>query len=146
MRRAQHEDTHALKQHRLSRNSSPFCSSFVLVIVSDMHLEPESQKRAKNEDFHTAENIQIQATLFFVFLDEFFERELVPTYCSQISAAKVCTSRCLSQRNKEAVHSQPFVCLCLTCCKWGINYTAYVAPLPLAVWDVGRGRGQRYIN
>ena len=26
----------------------PVCSSFVLVIASDMHLEPESEKRAKN--------------------------------------------------------------------------------------------------
>ena len=38
-------NTHALKQHRLSRNMSPVCSSFVLVIASDMHLEPESEKR-----------------------------------------------------------------------------------------------------
>ena len=45
MRRAQITDTHALKQHRLSQNMSPVCSSFVLVIASDMHLEPESEKR-----------------------------------------------------------------------------------------------------
>ena len=63
MRRAQNADTHALKLHRLSQNISPVCSSFVLVIASDMHLEPESEKRTKNVDFHTAENIQIQATL-----------------------------------------------------------------------------------
>ena len=67
MRRAQNADTHALKQHRLSQNIFPVCSSFVLVIVSDMHLEPESEKRAKNVDFHTAKNIQIQATLFRYF-------------------------------------------------------------------------------
>ena len=67
MRRAQNEDTHALKQPRLSQNSSPVCSSFVLVIASDMHLEPESEKRAKNVDFQTAKNIQIQATLFRYF-------------------------------------------------------------------------------
>ena len=42
----------------------PVCPSFVLVIVRDMDLESESEKRAKNVDFHTAENIQIQATLF----------------------------------------------------------------------------------
>ena len=71
MRRAQNADTHALKQHRLSQNISPVCSSFVLVIASDMHLESESEKRAKNVDFHTAENIQIQATRFSLFLDEF---------------------------------------------------------------------------
>ena len=63
MRRAQNADTHAHKQHRMSHNSSPVCSSFVLVIASDRHLEPESEKRAKNADFHTAKNIQIQATL-----------------------------------------------------------------------------------
>ena len=39
---------------------SPVCSSFVLVIESDMHLESESEKRAKNVDFHTAKNIKLQ--------------------------------------------------------------------------------------
>ena len=67
MRWAQNADTHALKQHLLSKNISPVCSSFVLVIASDMHLKPESEKRAKNVDFHTAKNIQIQATLFCYF-------------------------------------------------------------------------------
>ena len=67
MRRAQNADTHALKQHRLSQNSSPVCSCFVLVIASDMHLKPESEKRAKNVDLHTAKNIQIQPTLFRYF-------------------------------------------------------------------------------
>ena len=57
MRWAQNADTHALKQHRLSQNISPVCSSSVLVIASDMHLEPESEKRAKNVDFHTAKKI-----------------------------------------------------------------------------------------
>ena len=42
-----------------------FCS--LLVIASDMHLESESKKRAKNVDFHTAKNIQIQLTLFRYF-------------------------------------------------------------------------------
>ena len=51
MRRAQNAETHALKQHQLCQNSSPVCSSFVLVIASDTHLEPESEKRAKNFDF-----------------------------------------------------------------------------------------------
>ena len=67
MRRAQIADTHALKQHRLSQNMSPVCSSFVLVIASDMHLVPENEKGAKNVDFHTAKNIQIKATLFRYF-------------------------------------------------------------------------------
>ena len=42
----------------------PVCSSFVLVIASDMHIEPESEKRAKNVHFHTTKNIQIQSTVF----------------------------------------------------------------------------------
>ena len=67
MRRAQNADTDALKQPRLSKNISPVYSSFVLVIASDMHLESESEKRAKNVDFHTAKNIQIQPTLFRYF-------------------------------------------------------------------------------
>ena len=33
----------------------------------DMHLEPESEKRAKNVDFHTAKNVQKQATLFSLY-------------------------------------------------------------------------------
>ena len=67
MRRAQNADTHALKQPWLSQNISPVCSSFVLVIASDMHLESESEKRAKNVVFHTAKNIQIQPTPFRYF-------------------------------------------------------------------------------
>ena len=62
MPRAQNADTHALKQPKLSQNISPVCSSFVLVIAFDMHLESESEKRAKN--------IEIQPTLFLLFLDE----------------------------------------------------------------------------
>ena len=73
MRRAQNADTHALKQPRLSKNSSPVCSSFVLVIASDMHLKSESEKRAKNVDLHTQlkKNMQVQPTLLRYFLDEF---------------------------------------------------------------------------
>ena len=67
MRRAQNIDTYALKQPRLSQNISPVCSSCVLVIASDMHLESESEKRAKNVDLHSAKNIQIQPTLFRYF-------------------------------------------------------------------------------
>ena len=54
MHRAQNADTHALKQHRVSQNISPVCSGFVLVIASDMSLESESEKQAKNVDLHTA--------------------------------------------------------------------------------------------
>ena len=67
MRRTQNPDTHALRQPRLSQFISPVCSSFVLVIASDMHLESESEKRAKNVDLHAAENIQIQPTLVRYF-------------------------------------------------------------------------------
>ena len=67
MRQAQNADNHAHKQHRLSQNIFPVGSSFVLVIASDMHLEPESQKRAENVHFHTTKNIQIQATPFRYF-------------------------------------------------------------------------------
>ena len=67
MRRPQTADTYAPKQPQLSQNISPICSSFVLVIASDMRLEPESEGRAKDVDFHTAKNIQIQATLFRFF-------------------------------------------------------------------------------
>ena len=43
---------------------SPVSPSFVLVIISDKHLVPESQKHVKNTDFHTAESVQIQAAFF----------------------------------------------------------------------------------
>ena len=46
---------------------SPACSSFVLVIESDMYLEPESEKRAKNVHFHKTKNTKIQSTLFRYF-------------------------------------------------------------------------------
>ena len=42
-------------------------SAPVLVIASDMHLEPESENRAKNVDFYTAKNIQIQTIPFRYF-------------------------------------------------------------------------------
>ena len=53
----------------VSQNILPVGSSFVLVIASDiyMHLEPESEKRAKNVHFHTTKNIQMQSTLFRYF-------------------------------------------------------------------------------
>ena len=67
MRHARNADTYAFKQHQLSQNISPVYSKFVLVIESDMHLESESEKRAKNVDLHTAKTIQIQATFFRYF-------------------------------------------------------------------------------
>ena len=67
MRRAQNAATHALQQPRLSQDVFPVGSSFVLVIASDMHLQPESEKRVKNVHFHTTRNIQIQSTLFRYF-------------------------------------------------------------------------------
>ena len=67
MRRAQNADTHALKQHRLSQNITSICSSFVLVIALGMHLESQSEKRAKTVDLHTAKNIHIQPTLVRYF-------------------------------------------------------------------------------
>ena len=47
MRRVQNADTHAIKQYRLSQNSSPVGSSLVLVIASDMLLQPESEKERR---------------------------------------------------------------------------------------------------
>ena len=67
MRRAQNADTHAHRQHRLSQNIFPVGSSFVLVIASYIHLQPESEKRAENVHFHITKNIQIQSTLFRYF-------------------------------------------------------------------------------
>ena len=66
MRRAQKAGTHALKQHRLSQNISAVCSSFVLVIATDMHLEPESEKRAENVIFYTNKKISRYKQLFFL--------------------------------------------------------------------------------
>ena len=71
MRRAQYVDTHAHKQHRLSQNILPVCSSFVLVIASDMHLEPESEKRAENVDFHSQKYPDTTNT-FSLFFKTFF--------------------------------------------------------------------------
>ena len=74
MRQVQNADTHELKQHRLSQNISPVCSSFVLVIESDMHLEFESEKRAKNvEKLLKISRCNRHNSLF---LDEFLETDL----------------------------------------------------------------------
>ena len=64
MHRAHNADTHALKQHLLSQNSSPVCSSCVPVIVSDMCIEPEGKKRAENVVCHTAKIVQKEVKLF----------------------------------------------------------------------------------
>ena len=79
MTRSTDPSTHALKQPRLSQNISPVCPSFVLVIASDMNLESQSIKRAKNVDLHTIENIQIQPTLLFAIFRRIL-RNLPPTY------------------------------------------------------------------
>ena len=84
MRRAQNADTHAIKQPRLSQNISLVCSSFVLVIASDMHLESESEKRAKNVDLHTI--YRDTTNTFSLFFDEFLETPLRPIYCSLTTA------------------------------------------------------------
>ena len=69
MRRAQNADTHALKQPRLSQNISRLLQ-FVLVIAPDMHLESQSEKRAKNVDLHTAKKYPDTCNTFSLFLDE----------------------------------------------------------------------------
>ena len=50
-----------------SKNSSPLGSSFLQVIASDLHLEPESENRVKNVNFHTAKHVSKEATLFLYF-------------------------------------------------------------------------------
>ena len=67
IRRAQNADTHALKQHRLSQNISPDCISFVLVIASDMHLEPEREKRSKTLIFTQLNTSSYKQNFFAIF-------------------------------------------------------------------------------
>ena len=69
MHRAQNADTHALKQPRLSQNISRVCSSFELVIASDMHLESESEKRWFTHSKKKKKKIHIQPS-FSLFLDD----------------------------------------------------------------------------
>ena len=45
----------------------PCLLQFCKVTASDMRLESENEKRAKNVDLHTSKNIQIQPTLFRYF-------------------------------------------------------------------------------
>ena len=71
MRRAQNADTHALKQPRLSQKFFPVYFSFALVVASDMHLESESEKRAKNVDLNTVKKYPNITNTFSLFLDEF---------------------------------------------------------------------------
>ena len=69
MRRAEHVDIYALKQDRLSKKSSLLCFSFLLVIASDIHQEPESEQWMKIVDLYTARNVQNQATFsFFLYV------------------------------------------------------------------------------
>ena len=81
MRRAQNADTHALNQPRLSQNIFPVGSSFVLVIASDVHLEPESEKRSFSYNKKYPDTIHS----FSLFLDEFLEIDRRPIYCSLTS-------------------------------------------------------------
>ena len=53
-----------------------------MVIASDMHLESESEKRAKNVDLLTAKKYPDTTNTFSLFLDEFLETGIRPTYCS----------------------------------------------------------------
>ena len=66
-RRAQNADTHALKQHRLSQNISPDCSCFVLVLASDMHLEPESENERKTFIFTQLKISRYNPHFFAIF-------------------------------------------------------------------------------
>ena len=69
---AQNADTPALKQNRLTQKTSPrllqFCSGYRIWHAS----RAWKRKTRKNVDFHTANNVQKQATPFHYFLDEFF--------------------------------------------------------------------------
>ena len=49
--------------------STQFCRFHLFLDRKELHyvLEPESEERAKNVDFHTAKNVQIQATLMLYF-------------------------------------------------------------------------------
>ena len=140
MRRAQNADTHALKQHRLTQNISPVCSSFALVVAADMHLESESEQRAKNVDFHTAKNIQIQATTFSLFLDEFLETDFRPIYCSPTSTPPF-TVPCnivLARPAEREPFSTTSVCLSL---RWSgglrpIAYEILARTSSLVIWSL----------
>ena len=107
MRRPQNADTHALKRYRLLQNISPVCSSFVLVIAPDIHLESESEKRAKNVDFHTDKKYPDTTNTFSLFLDQFLETDLRPIDCSATS------SRLLGAHKEGAVAPHPVTGLVL---------------------------------
>ena len=57
----------ALKQRRLFQNSSTLCFSFLQIIASDMHLEPQSEERMRNVDFLATKNVQKQNTFLSTF-------------------------------------------------------------------------------
>ena len=67
MSRAQKADTYALKQHRLSEDlplSAPVLHWLSHLIRILSLKAKKKKKKAKNVDFHTAKNVQKQATLF----------------------------------------------------------------------------------
>ena len=57
-----------------------FCSGYHIWHAS----RAWSQKWVKNHDFHTVKNIQMRATFFSPFLDEFLYHDFWPIYCSPI--------------------------------------------------------------
>ena len=67
MRWAQNLDTHALKRHGLSQNIFLVCFSFVLVIASDMHLEPESENERKTLIFTELKMSRYKQHFFAIF-------------------------------------------------------------------------------
>ena len=71
MCRAQNADTYALKQASAAPKYFPcllqFCTGYRIWHASWAW----KRKTSENFDFHTAKNIQIQATHFRYFLDEF---------------------------------------------------------------------------
>ena len=79
MSRAQNADTHALKQHRLSQNFP--LSAPVMYWLS--HLTCILSLKAKNVDFHTANNVLIQTTLFWGPIFRQFLINSPPTYLLQ---------------------------------------------------------------
>ena len=144
MRRAQNTDNYALKQHRLSQNISPVCSSFVLVIASGMHLVSESEKRVKNVGFHSAKNIQNTTNTFSLFSDKFLENDLQPIYCSL-----TCEVMGKSMREEGTglytsvlTHDSSHYCLIHrravnVLCRWGVDtlmHTNWFLPSTLPCW------------
>ena len=70
-----------------------------------MHLESESEKRAKNVASHTAKKISRYNPHFFAILDEFFETDLQPIYRSLTCGRKKRSK--IDNCSKEAVRLPP---------------------------------------